>query len=103
MNVTNVEIYPIKKEGIKLKANGSVTLANFVKLKFVIVEGAKGNFVSWKGTEKGNDGKYYSPIIFITKEDNESVKKEILNKFVENAGSAPTQTAGSVASDSLPF
>ena len=101
MEVTNVSVYPVNGAS-KLKANGSLTLSNAVELKFVIIEGPKGPFVSWKGTtsydKKDGSGKGYdSPIFIKDAELNKSVSEAVMAKYKSvGAGGAsrPAASAG---------
>lgn len=95
MKVTSVKIYPVKSESSSVRANGSLVLEDSsekskyqIELKFTLVEGKNGLFVSWKGQEKYTDKegktKYSSPIVIrdpeFAKEVNESVIAEYNSK-----------------------
>lgn len=92
MKVTNVNVFPVNGTS-KLKANGSVTISDMLDLKFVIVEGPKGPFVSWKGTtsydKKDGSGKGWDSPIYI--------KDEALNKEVTTAVMAKYKSVGTGA------
>ena len=102
MNITKIEFY--KGNNGKIKANGVVTFENFLRIKFTIITGKNGDFLTWKGTEKGTDGKFYSPITFVNKEDSDKVTKQILDKLLAESHSGSSKPATSnFSSDDIPF
>lgn len=117
MRVTSVAVFPVNSEKAKtLKANGVVTLEDSIELKCLVIEGSKGPFVTWKGSEKynKNDGSTgYSHAIFVKdKELNQSIQKAVLDKLsaVSGGGGAQAQTASSTpavdssfTADDIPF
>ncbi len=69
-----------------------------------IITGKNGDFLTWKGTEKGTDGKFYSPITFVNKEDSDKVTKQILDKLLAESHSGSSKPATSnFSSDDIPF
>lgn len=111
MKVTSVFLKPVTT-GKTLKASGNVELDKALSLSFLVLEGKKGPFVSWKGTEqydkKDGSGKGYSSPIFIKDEElRKDIDTSILNKYkVEcgGAGSTPTPAAaGNGLTDAPPF
>lgn len=110
MNVTSIYLKPVNA-GRTLKASGNIELDKVLSLSFLVLEGVKGPFVSWKGTEsydkKDGSGKGYSSPIFIK---DETLKKEvddaILNKYkleVSNTGNQSANTDSNPLSDQVPF
>ncbi len=113
MNVSKVTIYPLQNPKV-VQANGVVTLNDLLDLKFAIMKGQKGCFVSWKGTERytkkdGSTG-YASPIYIKDEAKDKEVKAAIINKFngLGGAPSAAQEPTAPVAdstftSDDIPF
>jgi DNA-binding cell septation regulator SpoVG len=118
INVTKVTSFPVT--GTKsLKAKGVVTLNDMVELKYLVIEGGKGPFVSWEGTttydKKDGSGKgYNSPVFVKDKSLNETITKAVLEKY-KNGGQRTTGTTtttpavdaysndASFAADDIPF
>ena len=110
MKVTSVFMRPVTTGNV-LKASGNVELDKSLSLSFLVLEGKKGPFISWKGTEsydkKDGSGKGYSSPIFIKDEDlKKHVDSEILNKYkLEVVAKAPAGNAagGNGLTDAPPF
>ncbi|MDD3412557.1 MAG: hypothetical protein PHY47_01010 [Lachnospiraceae bacterium] len=113
LTVTNVTSFPVTNAK-SLKAKGVVTLNNVLELKYLVMEGSKGPFVTWEGTstydKKDGSGKgYNSPIFFTDKAMNQEVQKQVLAKYKGgNARPATEQTSSytndsSFAADDIPF
>lgn len=109
MKVTSISMKPIN--GQKLKASGNIELDKEVSLSYLVVEGSKGPFVSWKGTEqydKADGTKGYSSPIFIKNESlNKEIQSTILDKYKVEV-SAKTSTGstthgGNGLTDAPPF
>lgn len=102
INVTKVTSFPVV--GTKsLKAKGVVTLNDVLELKYLVIEGGKGPFVSWEGTtqydKKDGSGKGYNSPVFVKDKDlNESITKAVLEKYKNGAN----RTAGATASSNTP-
>ena len=81
---SELKIYPTKNQGTsKVIANGSFVYNNAVRLKFTIVDGSDGKFVSFpseKGTKPDAAGKFpYFPYIkFVDDEVKNSMQKFVL-------------------------
>lgn len=106
MKVTSVFMKPVN--GAKLKASGNVVLDKELSLSYLVIEGAKGPFVSWKGTEqydKADGTKGYSSPIFIKSESlDKEVKNEIINKYkLEVASQSTPASTGNGLTDPAPF
>jgi DNA-binding cell septation regulator SpoVG len=115
MKVTALTCFPIvTQKQTKLKAKGQVTLENALELKYLVVEGSKGPFVTWQGTEQytkkdGTTG-YSSPIFITDKALNKSVQDAVIAKYTGGAeatgvpaeNSAPA-VDGNFTSDDIPF
>lgn len=117
MRVTSVAVFPVNSEKAKtLKANGVVVLEDAIELKCLVIEGSKGPFVTWKGSEKytKNDSTTgYSHAIFVKDKDlNKTIQEAVLNKLAAVSGgagasaqAAPTSPAvdSSFTADDIPF
>ena len=93
-----------------LKASGNVIFDDELSLSFLVLEGKKGPFITWNGTEKyekkdGTQG-YSSPIFFKKEEQRNAVQKEIVNKYSLEIASKASNNQNSGAgftSDEIPF
>jgi len=107
MKVTAVFLKPITTSNV-LKASGNVVLDNELSLSFLVLEGKKGPFITWKGTEQYNkqDGTkgYSSPIFFKTEEKRKEIQTEILNKYTLEIGNKKNSNSGDgFSNDDIPF
>ena len=113
MKVTELKVYPVKTAAGKVKANGIVTFEEAVDLKFIVMAGPKGDFISWAGGKayKKKDGTngWDSPIFIKDKSLNDDLTGQILAKLKayssgnnNNASIGQTNDA-SFASDDIPF
>lgn len=107
MKVTAVFMKAITTSKV-LKASGNVVLEGVLSLSYLVLEGSKGPFVTWKGTEqyKKQDGTtgYSSPIFFKDEVVMKAVQKAILDKYAleGNASSQPSLDSG-FTNDEIPF
>lgn len=114
MNVTNVTLFPIQTQKVtNLKAKGVLTLEDSLDLKYLVVSGSKGPFVTWQGTEKytkkdGTTG-YNSPIFVTNKDLKSTIDAKVLEKYnatggtpAPQANSAPAAD-GNFTADDIPF
>lgn len=81
MKVTDVKIYITNSKNPM--ASGAVVINDMIELKFSIMEGKNGLFLSWKGSEKYFDkkdqkDKWSSPISI----KDESLRNEIQEKAI---------------------
>ena len=82
MQITDVRIRNIEKEG-KLKAVVSITIENeFVVHDIKVIEGEKGLFIAMP-SRKGADGEYRDIAHPISSETRENIQKLILEKYKE--------------------
>lgn len=87
MKVTKVIIdNVVDKDGLSVKANGSVCLNDCLVIKFTIRDGKKGLFVAYKGQEKyvdkkTNETKFSNTVYFTKVEIGDAVSKEILKAY----------------------
>jgi DNA-binding cell septation regulator SpoVG len=116
LKVTSVTSFPVTGAA-KLKAKGKVVLNEVIELKYLIIDGNKGPFVSWEGTttydKKDGTGKGYNSPIFIKDKDlNDTVNKAIMDKFKGGASAPRTGNAqassspavdSTFATDDIPF
>lgn len=88
MNITDVRVRKITKEG-KMKAVVSITLENeFVVHDIKVIEGEKGLFIAMP-SKKANDGEYRDiahPINSETREKMQSMILEAYEKAVADSG-----------------
>jgi hypothetical protein len=113
--VTELKVFPVNNTS-KVKANGTVTLNNIVDLKFIVLNGPKGDFITWNGTKEyakkdGTKG-WDSPIFITDKKFNDSLTEQVLAKLTSVSGgrsastgtraNAPTYDAN-MSSDDIPF
>jgi len=82
MQITDVRIRKVEKEG-KMKAVVSITIENeFVIHDIKIIEGEKGLFIAMP-SRKSNDGEYRDIAHPINSETRENLQKLILEKYEE--------------------
>lgn len=44
---SNVRVFPLKKQGLSIKANGKVTVAGLLDVSFKVMDTGKGLWISW--------------------------------------------------------
>ena len=89
MNITDVNVRLIKKEG-KMKAVASITIDDeFVVHDIKIIDGEKGAFIAMP-SRKAQDGEYRDIVHPINQETRSFLQNLILNKYEEVAAQAPT-------------
>ncbi len=94
-------MYKTTKGSPKFKANGRVLFANTVEVRFNVVEGTKGLFVSLP-TSLGKDGKYYDEVKVPDEATRTQLQKHILEMY--NSGSfTVTKPKETTEVDGLPF
>lgn len=82
MQITDVRIRKVEKEG-KMKAVVSITIENeFVVHDIKIIEGEKGLFIAMP-SRKSNDGEYRDIAHPISSSTRDSLQKLILEKYKE--------------------
>ena len=80
MNITEIRIRPVKREG-KLKAMVSITIDNeFVIHNLKIIEGRKGLFVAMP-SRKMHNGKFQDLAHPIVTETREKIQEQVLEKY----------------------
>ena len=88
MNITDVNVRLIKKEG-KMKAVASITIDDeFVVHDIKIIDGEKGAFIAMP-SRKAQDGEYRDIVHPINQETRSFLQNLILNKY-EEVVNAPT-------------
>ena len=88
MNITDVRVRKISKEG-KMKAVVSITLDNeFVVHDIRIIEGEKGLFIAMP-SRRTNDGEYRDITHPINSETRNKIQDIILKKYEEEADREP--------------
>lgn len=111
MKITNVTVYPAKVAG-KVKANGVVTLEESIDLKFIVMDGKTGPFISWQGgrayDKKDGTKGWDSPIFVKDKALNDTITTQVMAKLKSVGGAAkPAASAqsndASYAADDIPF
>ena len=84
MKITEVKVFPVKKDNEKLKAYASVTFDDcFVVTGIKIVNGSNGLFVAMP-SNKGADGEFHDVAFPINKETREFLQDTILKKYNDN-------------------
>ena len=82
MNITDVRVRKVAKEG-KMKADVSITLdEEFVVHDIKVIEGEKGLFIAMP-SRKATDGEYRDIAHPINSQTRERIQKIILNKYEE--------------------
>lgn len=85
MQITDVRIRKVEKEG-KMKAVVSITIENeFVVHDIKVIEGEKGLFIAMP-SRKSNDGEYRDIAHPINSDTRENLQKLILEKYKEEIG-----------------
>ena len=85
MQITDVRIRKVEKEG-KMKAVVSITIDNeFVIHDIKVIEGEKGLFIAMP-SHKSNDGEYRDIAHPINSSTRENLQKLILEKYQEEIG-----------------
>ena len=90
MNITDVNVRLIKKEG-KMKAVASITIDDeFVVHDIKIIDGEKGAFIAMP-SRKAQDGEYRDIVHPINQETRSFLQNLILSKYEEAAAQAPAE------------
>lgn len=85
--ITNVQVFPLKREHKTIKANGSFTINDAFKIKFTIMSGSKGLFVGFPGKygekvdPETNKKPWYSDVICIKEEVKTELTATILKAY----------------------
>ena len=88
MNITDVRVRKIEKEG-KMRAIVSITIdGEFVVHDIKVIEGEKGLFIAMP-SRMSADGEYRDIAHPINSETRDSLQKLILSKYQETADTAP--------------
>ena len=91
MNITDVNVRLIKKEG-KMKAVASITIDNeFVVHDIKIIDGEKGSFIAMP-SRKAQDGEYRDIVHPINQETRSFLQNLILNKYEGVAAQAASES-----------
>ena len=101
MQVTEVRLFKSKQEGT-VKAFGKATIDNELVLDVIVMGNEKGTWATFPNGKKGQDGKFYTPVFFKTKEKDQEFKDKIMAEYAKIGGSAPTSRP-STPSENLPF
>ena len=93
--ITEVKIWPLKKEHPRIKANASFVLGEAFRIKCTIFKGDKGLWVGLPGRyvdDKENPGqkKWFNDVDCISKEARKQLNDAVLNKYNEEIGGTPT-------------
>ena len=81
MKVTDVKVYPVKKEGSKIKAMCQVTFDEVFVVKGIkLIKGDKGLFISMPNS-KSTNGEYFDICFPLSA----SLRKEIQDAIIEEA------------------
>lgn len=111
LKITKIDIYKANTPGTSFLASGSVVFNDVFFVKFVVMNGKSGPFISWpsrKGKDKDGNEKYYNDAGFIVdfEEDNETrydtknaFEKELIDEFNKVLAIAPKETPPSQTVD----
>lgn len=95
--ISDVEVYPLKKEHPKVRANGSFIYGGVVKVRYTLMNGSNGLFVSLPG-RKGKDAegkdKWYSDVYVLDETVRKELQTTVINKFNEETGNELNQGDG---------
>jgi len=90
---TDIKVTKLNLDNSKMKGRGEVTVAGTLKVRFTIVEGSNGLFVSLpreKGSKPGEDGKdqYFPQVSFLSRDTQDELNKQVLAAFEGGGDSA---------------
>lgn len=108
-NFTDIEVYPLKKEHPKVKANGSFIHGGVVKVRYTLMNGANGLFVSLpgrKGTDADGNDKWYSDVYIIDDNSRTELQGAVIAKYNEVSGNGLDQGEAAGPTDqssNIPF
>ena len=92
MEITAVNVYPVKKTDSTLKAFLSITIDEELVIKGLkIIEGKTGLFVSFP-SKKGADGQYYDTVFPITAECRSYMAAKIMEEYERSTATAKRET-----------
>lgn len=91
VEITDIKVFPVKGAS-KFKANGVFTIAGGISINFKVIEGSKGNFVSFpqESYEDKNtkEKKYKNLVNFASDEDRNDVSSRLLAAYNKYSGGA---------------
>lgn len=92
--ISDVEVYPLKKEHSKVKANGSFVYGGVVKVRYTLMNGSNGLFVSLPG-RKGKDGegndKWYSDVYILDENTRKELQATVVTEYNKKTGNELNQ------------
>lgn len=109
--ISDIQVFPLKKDHPNIKANGSFVVNEAFKLKFTIFKGAKGLFVGFPGesgqkiNEKTGKKEWYPFVSVIDKDTSINLNKQILAVYNSKTGNSMHQGEAASASsqEEIPF
>ena len=111
--ISEVKVYPLKKEHPKIKANGTLLIDDAWKIKFAVFNGPKGLFVGWPGRygdkvdEETGKKPWYADVQIIDPEVHKQVGDAVLKVYNEQIGNTSLnqgEAAGPTnQDDNIPF
>jgi DNA-binding cell septation regulator SpoVG len=111
MKITDVKVFPVTTAS-KVKANGVVTFEESIELKFIVLGGPKGDFITWQGgreyTKKDGNKGWDSPIFVKDKALNDTITSTVMAKLAAVSGGKKAQASApqydaAMSSDDIPF
>lgn len=116
MKITKVTCFPVAAATGKAKANGTVTVDDVLDLKYVLMDGSTGLFVSWAGgkkyTKKDGTPGWDSPIYIKDQATLKTITEQVVTKFksvqggtraTAGASASAQSNDASYAADDIPF
>lgn len=94
--ITEVKVYPLKKDHEKIKANGTVVIDGKYKVRVTVRSGDKGLWVGLPGRfddkKKDDQGRpvWYSDFQTITKEAQKELSEAVLDAYSKEVSGTPT-------------
>lgn len=104
---SEITLFPVGKESKVVIARGSVVVANTIKVKFTVMNGSNGRFVSLpaeKSDKVDENGKtrYFPNVSMVTRDLSDELNRLVLSKLDAGEFSDPAASRSESSSESAP-
>lgn len=113
IDLSDIQIWPLKNDHPTIKANGSLVIDKVFKLKFVLRKGPTGLFVGFPGkfgdkVDENGKKTWYADVTCIDKEVVKQVNETVIAAYNKKTGNTLNQSTissmdQSAVDDNIPF
>ena len=109
--ISDVKVWPLKRNNAKVKANASFTIDNKFRIRCTIFQGQKGLYVGLPGKygdkidEETGKKVWYEDVTCINREARQELTQKVIDKFNEETGNVMSQGSapGPENQDNIPW